>query len=220
MAPCSGKPKCGCGCPSSKAGKKRKASKRKAGASSSKAGKKLLPSSYAGQRGSAVIQSFPGPIQPQFTPSFQTPIPSAVTKMTVEDIRKKEISTQTEDIKPEKKTRKPRTKVVLKPVEPQAKLEPIARRELSKSAIAAINRSQSARPIERVGNVVAFAPEPVEEPKPAKVEDIKPRGRTATKLGRPTKASKIAMSGSQPLISSLLPPLQNYSFLQKAFREV
>jgi hypothetical protein len=213
MAPCSGKPKCGCGCPSSKAGKKKKASskaggKRKAGASK----KKLLPSSYAGQRGSAVIQSFPGPIQPQFTPSFQTPIPSAVTKMTVEDIRKKEISTQTEDIKPvdikpEKKTRKPRTKVVLKPVEPQ--LEPIARRELSKSAIAAINRSQSARPIERVGNVVAFAPEPVEEPKPAKVEDIKPRGRTATKLGRPTKASKIAMSGSQPLISSLLPPLQN-----------
>jgi hypothetical protein len=207
MAPCSGKPKCGCGCP-----KKRKASKRKA-PGSSKAGKKPLPSSYAGQRGSAVIQSFPGPIQPQFTPSFQTPIPSAVTKMTVEDIRKKEISTQTEDIKPEslqskpiavsaeKKTRKPRTKVVLKPVEPQAKLEPIAKRELSKSAIAAINRSQSARPIERVGNVVAFAPEPVQEPKPAKVEDIKPRPR-----GRPPGAKalgKNALPGVQQTVTSL-----------------
>ena len=200
MAPC-GKSKCDCGC------KKKKAVKRKAPVK-----RRPLP-----QRGSNIVPSYPGAIQQQFVPSFETPIPSAVSKITGDRMVKRfsEMGVQTDvsyfdepEKKVEKKVRKPRTKkIVVKSVEEK----PVAR-ALSKSAIAAIARSQSARPIERVGNVVSFGPEPVEQP-PGKVEDIKPRGRSPVpvkkKSGRPTNASKIAMSGTQPLISSVLPPRQN-----------
>ena len=190
MAPCSGKAKCACGCP------KKKATKRKAPAK-----RRSLP-----QRGSAVVPTYPGVIQQQFMPSFETPIPSAVSKISGDSVVKKktaEIGTQTEPIKKERKV-KPETlqklkEIMTKPMPVEKPTEP-AKREMSRSGIAAVARSQSNRPVERVGNVVSFGPA-VEEPRPAKVEDIKPRGRP---VGRPTKASKIAMSGSQPLISSVL----------------
>jgi hypothetical protein len=178
MAPCSGKPKCGCGCP------KKKAVKRKAPAK-----KRAMP-----QRGSIVVPTYPGLIQQQFTPSFETPIPSAVSKVSGDNIVKKktaEIGTQTDEsyfdipVKKEKKQKKAKTievkpetleklkEMMTKPMPVEKAKEP-AKREMSRSGIAAIARSQSNRPIERVGNVVSFAAA-VEEPKPAKVEDIKPR---------------------------------------------
>lgn len=205
MAPCSGKPKCGCGCP-----KKKKAVKRKA----------VQKRKPAPQRGSAVIQTFPGMIQPQFTPSLLTPIPSAVSKVSGDNIVKRsaEIATQTEDIRPrtaeiatqtEKKVRPETIKKLKKILEtPVAPVEKPAARALSKSAIAAINRSQSARPIERVGNIVSFAPvDKVEDIVPIKVEDIQPRKR-----GRPPGKKALGETVSrlsQPLITSLLQAPQN-----------
>jgi hypothetical protein len=183
MAPCSGKPKCGCGCP------KKKVVKRKAPAK-----KRAMP-----QRGSIVVPTYPGVIQQQFTPSFETPIPSAVSKITGDNVVKKktaEIGTQTEPIKKERKV-KPETleklkEIMTKPMPVEKAKEP-AKREMSRSGIAAIARSQSNRPVERVGNVVSFAPA-VEEPKPAKVEDIKPR------RGRPP--------GARALGKNVLPGVQ------------
>ena len=203
MAPCSGKPKCGCGCP-----KKKKVVKRKAPVK-----RRPLP-----QRGSAVVPTFPGVIQQQFMPSFETPIPSAVSKITGDNVVKKktaEIGTQTEPIKKERKV-KPKDievkqetlerlkEMMTKPMPVEKPIEP-AKREMSKSGIAAVARSQSNRPIERVGNVVSFGPEPL-EPKPVKVEDIKPRKR-----GRPPGKKALGqslMARSQSLITSSLPPRQ------------
>jgi hypothetical protein len=177
MAPCSGKAKCGCGCP-----KKKKVARKKA------------PAKARPQFGGPAIQSFPGMMTPQFTPTLMTPIPSAVSKITGDSIVKKqtaEIGTQTEK-QPKPATLKRLKKIVVMPVEEKPP------RAMSKAGMAAIARSESARPLQRVNTVVSFAPE---EEKPVKVEDIKPRGRPP---GRPTKASKIAMSGTQPLISSVL----------------
>jgi hypothetical protein len=91
MAPCTGKPKCGCGCPK----KKKKVGKRKA-PGSSKAGKKAPV-----QRGSAVIPTFPGSILQQEQSSFLTPVPSAVSKITGYGKKTAEIGTQTEPIQTE-----------------------------------------------------------------------------------------------------------------------
>jgi len=190
MAPCSGKAKCGCGCP-----KKKRVARKKA------------PAKARPQFGGAVMQSYPGIIGTQFTPSLTTPIPSAVSKMTGDSIVKRtaEIGTQTDEsyfdipVKKEKKVKakktievKPETlqklkEIMTKPMPVEKPIEP-AKREMSRSGIAAIARSQSAKPTERVGNVVSFAPEP-EEQKPMKVEDIKPRrGRPpgARALGKNT----------------------------------
>jgi len=180
MAPCSGKPKCGCGCP-----KKKRVARKKA------------PAKARPQFGGAVMQSYPGIMGTQFTPSLTTPIPSAVSKMTG-DKRTAEIGTQTEP-KVKKETVKKLKEILSTPMPVEKPIEP-AKREMSRSGIAAIARSQSAKPTERVGNVVSFAPEP-EEQKPMKVEDIKPR------RGRPPGAralGKNALPGVQKVIEPLL----------------
>jgi hypothetical protein len=162
------------------------------------------------QRGSIVVPTYPGVIQQQFTPSFETPIPSAVSKITGDKKKTSEIGVQTDEsyfdipVKKEKKVKakktievKPETleklkEIMTKPMPVEKAKEP-AKREMSRSGIAAIARSQSARPVERVGNVVSFAPEP-EEQKPMKVEDIKPR------RGRPP--------GARALGKNVLPGVQ------------
>jgi hypothetical protein len=72
-------------------------------------------------------------------------------------------------------------------------------RAMSKAGIAAIARSESARPLQRVNNVVSFAPE---EEKPMKVEDIKPRKR-----GRPP-GPKALGTNALPGVQKVIQPSQ------------
>ena len=182
MAPCSGKAKCACGCPS----RKKKVAKRKA----------VQKRKPASQRGSAVIQTFPGMIQPQFTPSLLTPIPSAVSKVTGDNIVKRsaEIATQTDvsflDKKKIKKLletpveRKPKkerkiTEGVLEPVEVSSRGYSVVRRarSVSRPAARATNVPEFIKALEaRQGKKVEvkdIQPQTLEPPKPIKVRKPK-----------------------------------------------
>jgi hypothetical protein len=201
MAPCSGKAKCGCGCP-----KKKKVVRKKA------------PAKARPQFGGPVMQSYPGIMGTQFTPSLMTPIPSAVSKITGDSIVKKqtaEIGTQTKisyTNRKKKETPKPSTvkkskKIVVMPVEEKPP------RAISKAGIAAIARSESVRPLQRVNNVVSFAPQ-VEQseavPAPATVADIKPRGRSLTERRKPGPKPKSKALGENALpgVQTVIQPSQ------------
>jgi hypothetical protein len=170
MAPC-GKSKCDCGC------KKKKAVKRKAPVK-----RRPLP-----QRGSNIVPSYPGAIQQQFMPSLETPIPSAVSKITGDRMVKKfsEIGTQTDEsyfdqekiqklLKPKKEPKPKKERKITEGV-----LEPV---EVSNRGYSVVRRARSmSKPPAKATNVPGFVQAYEARQQKMDKKDLKPKTKVTVK---------------------------------------